>query len=159
MPNTKVHPHWCFFCVRCCSFTLQHTQTMKRHPCWCSFVFGIVPAPHNICRARNHTLVGVFSCSVLFPCLTTHARHENTPLLVSFRFQHCSFILQHTPNTTRHQCGRFFFGVFFSILPHMPSTTTHLQVRWCYFVLRSFLPPSRVFINLVYVLLNTYCIY
>ncbi len=41
--------------------------SMKQHPCWCRFVFGVFSLPYHRCRIRNDTLVGVVSSSASFP--------------------------------------------------------------------------------------------
>ena len=57
-------------------------------------------------RAQKDTNVGVFSCSASFLSPTTHAEHEKTPMLVSFRACWCHFMLgvisfhHHSPSTT-----------------------------------------------------------
>jgi len=146
-----------------------HMQNTKVHPCWCTFVFCVVPSPYSTRRTRKDTNEGVFSCSALFFRPTPHAEREKTPSLVSFRVRRCS-----SPYTTCRMRKDTLVGVFScsalflcptphaeheetptrvsfrvrhlcSILPHTPSTTIH--PRWCYFVPRSFPAPSRAFVN------------
>ena len=52
------------FCVRHLSYPLPHMLNMKKHHCWCAFVFS------NFCTPA------------------THAEHEKTPSLVPFHVWH-----------------------------------------------------------------------
>ena len=54
---------------------------------------------------------------------STHAEHESTPLLVSFRVLRCSFALLHMLNVKRHQRGCLFV---FSVVPS-PYTTCRMR--------------------------------
>jgi hypothetical protein len=87
-----------------CFYALPHTPRTEPHQRGCDSVFGVSSTPYHTRRGRNHTLVGVIPYSACFLRLLTHAEHETTPLLVSFRGWHVSYAL-FMPSTKPHQLG------------------------------------------------------
>jgi hypothetical protein len=71
----------------------------------------------------------------------THAEHETTPLLVSFRFRHISYTLTQTPNTKPTSLVSFRGRRLSYALLHTPSTRSPHQ--GCVFVFGIFPTPTR----------------
>ncbi len=110
MPSMESHPRWCgfIFAPQIPPIHVEHENTLLlvcfRVPCLSNTLDTSSPFPMNTlytCRTQKDTLVGVFSCSALFLCPTTHAEHKKTPLLVSFNkgvFQQgCLFVFGVVP--------------------------------------------------------------
>jgi len=98
----------------------------RAHPPKRYVIFYITPALAltTILYGRTCTLTTKTTCDrcvfvfVIFPHRLTHAEHEKTPMLVSFRARNLFYTQQRTPNTRRHH-------------------------RWCPSVLGVFSTPSN----------------
>jgi hypothetical protein len=77
-----------------------------------------------------HGEVCISSAPSLRP--STHAKHEKTPLLVSFCVRCLFFVLQHMPSMKRHQQVSFRVRCLFFAVPLMPRMKPHH--RGCCFV-------------------------
>ena len=93
MPSTKPHPRWCIFMLSAFLHPPMHAKH-ETTPMLVCFRARHLSYPSNGCQARNHTLVGVFSCSAPFLCPPMHAEHETTPSLVCFCLRHLSYTLR-----------------------------------------------------------------
>jgi hypothetical protein len=85
-------------------------------------------------RGRNHTFIGVISCSAYFQCHTHMPSTKSHPRLCDFVFGDAFLSMPHlpdTPNTKRHHHWCLFvFGVILSPSTHAEHEKTPLLVSF-----------------------------